>query len=196
MDSIFEVIMFLVVVGSYVFRFIKGRAEKKRKGTLASLAASLDGMVESNGEVISGAIEDVPFEIRYMPTDDESVEGVGLQFVAELPFAMDIAARAEPLNGRSSQQSEEFLTGDSAFDKQYSVTTDNEKACRQYLLDPLFRAGVQLVMKQGYTLRFRHEYAVLHIPGSAWLSDSEQALNTLKQMLQVGHSLIAELQDN
>jgi len=192
MDNIFEVIMFLVVVGSYAFRFIKGRKDRVAKSTLASFGSVIGATVDRGGEGISGFIDDIPFSARYRPDDETGSARVELRYEKELPFIMEIAPKgASDLGLQEPDEGGSFSLGDATLDQAIQVTTEDEKACREFLRDPIFRGGVELLIREGCSVRFRRKHAVVSMPGTDWMQEANAA-KKLQQMLQVGHCLIGE----
>ena len=192
MDNIFELLMFLVVVGTSVFRFIKGRKTKKIRLKLLALAPILNTSIDAGGSSISGKIDDVRFKVKYEPPLENSPERVDVSFEKALPFTLVIDHRTEAFDQEAASKAGETLLEDRKFDERYRVVTDNPEVCREFLLDPLFNQGVQLVLSEGYALRFSRRGALITIPDSEWLSDTETAATSLKKILQLGYSLIAE----
>ena len=192
MDNIFELLMFLVVVGTSVFRFIKGRKTKQIQAKLLALAPILNTSVDPGGRSISGKIDDVPFKVKYEPAVENLPERVDLTFEKALPFSLQVEHRKGSFDSHAASEAGDTLLEDRKFDERYRLITDNPEACREYLLDPLFNQGVQLVLSEGYDLRFTKRRAVITMPDSAWLSDTETAAVSLKRILQLGYSLIAE----
>ena len=192
MDNIFELLMFLVVVGTSVFRFIKARKSKKVQAQLCALAPILNTSIDSGGRSISGKIDEVPFKVKYEPAVEKLPEKVNVTFEKALPFTLQIEPRQDPFDPRAASEAGETLLEDRKFDERFSVLTDNPEACREYLLDPLFNQGVQLVLAEGYSLRFTRRRAVITMHDAAWLSHTETAATSLKRLLQLGYSLIAE----
>jgi len=192
MDNIFELLMFLVVIGTSVFRFIKGRKAKKIREQLLATAPILNASIDPGRRSISGNIDAVPFKIKYEPAVEKSSERLDITLEKALPFTLDVTPRVGSFDPQESSENGEFLLEDRKFDELFCVTTNDPDACRQYLLDPLFNQGVGLVLTKGYTIRLTRRRAVITTPDSAWLADTEKAAASLKQTLQLAYSLIAE----
>ena len=64
----------------------------------------------------------------------------------------------------------------------------------QWFIRILFQQGVELVIAQGYCIRFTRRGAVFATPDTEWLADSEQASASMTNILQLGHSLVAEFE--
>jgi hypothetical protein len=192
MDNIFELLMFLVVIGTSVFRFIKGRKVKKAREQLATLAPILNASVDPGRQSISGNIDAVPFKVKYEPPVENQPERLNVTLTKPLPFTLNVTQRQGVYDREEANKAGEFLLEDKKFDERFTVTTDDVNACREYLIDPLFSQGVDFMISQGYSIRFTRRRAVFTTPYSAWLSDTETAAEELKKTLQLGYSMIAE----
>ncbi|MDA8967846.1 hypothetical protein N9F76_00985 [bacterium] len=192
MDNIFELLMFLVVIGTSVFRFIKGRKVKKAREQLVALAPILNATIDPGRRSISGNIDEVPFKVKYEPPVENQPERIEVTLTKPLPFTLNVTQRQGAYDREEANNAGEFLLEDKKFDERFTVTTDDVDACREYLIDPLFTQGVEFMISQGYSIRFTRRRAVFSTPDSEWLSDTENAADSLKKTLQLGYSMIAE----
>lgn len=194
MDNIFELLMFLVVIGTSVFRFLKGRKTNKTYQKLQATAPLLNASTDPGGRSISGKIDNVPFKIKYEPKVESSPERVEISLRLKIPFTLDIDVRSQPYDPAAVGANNEVLMADRNFDEQFCITTDNPDACRSFLLDPLFHQGIMLVMNEGFLISFTRRQAVMQIPGSDWLSEAEPAALKLKNATELCYSLVAEFE--
>lgn len=190
MDDIFQWLMLLFVIITSVFRGIKGVQAKKTREQLAAIAPLINAKVDSGKLSISGMIEEIPFKVELATTES----GLYVILKKHLPFKLDIAERPIPLDPEQASRDGDFLLGDRKFDEQFSVLTNAPDSCCVYLNDPLFQQGVEFVISQGYDIRFTARHAIFSTPSSTWLADPESAAKALTNILQLGHSLIAEFE--
>ena len=194
MDDYFQWLMLLFVIITTIVRAVKGRKVKKVREQLAAVAPLINASVDAGRRSISGKVEGVPFKIKYEPEVENSPARLDLIFEKRLPFNLEVAERITPFDPQQSSQAGEFLLDDRKFDEKFSVTTDDPEACREYLRDPLFHQGIELVNSEGWRIRFTRRRAVFARWDSEWLTNTEQAAATFSRILQLGHSIIAEFE--
>ena len=194
MDNIFQWLMLLFVIVTSILRFIKGHKVKKVREQLAALAPLINASVDPGRRSISGKVDDVPFKIKYEPEVENSTPRLDVILDKKLPFTLEVAKRTTPFDHQEALQAGEFILEDRKFDESFCVSTNNIDECREYLKDSLFQQGVELVIAQGYCIRFTRRRAVFATLDIEWLADTEQASASLTNILQLGHSLVAEFE--
>lgn len=194
-DDLFQILMLLAVVGTSVFRFFKGRRINKIRAQLAAVGPLINASVDPNQRSISGTIEEIPFRVKYEPALEKSPARIDVVFSKNLPFTLEVAARETPFDSETANRSGEFLMDQRKFDEQFSIATNDPDACREYLMDPLFNQGVELVLSQGYCIRYTRRRAVFATPDIEWLADSQKAAASMEHLLMLAYSLIAEFED-
>ena len=194
MDNIFQWLIFLFVIVTSILRYFKANKVKKTREQLAAVAPLINASVDPGRRSISGKIDDVPFKIKYEPEVENSQARLDVILDKKLPFTLEVAKRLSPFDHQQAVQAGELLLEDPKFDENFCVSTNNPDECREYLKDPLFQQGVELVISQGYCIRFTGRRAVFATPDTEWLADSEQASASITNILQLGHSLIGEFE--
>ncbi len=192
--DIFQLLMLLFVIITSILRYFKGRGVKKTREQLAALAPLINASVDAGRRSISGKIDDVPFQVKYEPEVQHSTKRIDVILEKAVPFTVEVMPRTTPFDHQQAVQAGEFVLEDRKFDENFSVTTNNTERCREYLKDPLFHQGVELLLSQGYSLRFTGRRALFTTHDTDWLANPEQAAISLTQTLQLGHSLIAEFE--
>lgn len=194
-DDLFQIVALLAVIGTSIFRFIKARKVKKVREQLAVVASRINASVDPGQRSISGKIEDIPFKVKYEPALEKTPARIDVVLNKALPFKLNIAARVAPFDPEKANRAGEFLLDQRKFDEQFSVSTNDPDACREYLMDPLFHQGVEFVVSQGYSIRYTHRRAVFASPQTEWLADTEKAAAKMEKLLMLAYSLIAEFED-
>lgn len=193
-NNIFELLMLLFVIITTILRFFKGRKVQKKRSQLVALAPLINASVDSGRQSISGKIDEVSFKVKYEPQAETASARIDVILDKKLPFSMEVNARTTQFDHQQAVENGEFILEDRKFDESLSVTTNDPEACRAYLMDPLFRQGVEFVTSHGYNIRFTRRRAVFAIPNTEWLADPDGAAASLTKILRLGHSLIGEFE--